>query len=104
MKLAYTIAAVAALAIAPLAAVADGHTSGGITDQSYKGGKYSGGGASSSTVAVINDCPREFREMYRGSLYCRQPEYQVIAPRNAQCPDYASFMFRGDLYCPSGRG
>lgn len=80
------------------AAFADGPTSSGITDQSYKGGKYSG------NAAVMNNCPREYRGMYRGNLYCRSPQYQVIAPRHHLCPEGFKGMYRGNLYCVSGRG
>ncbi len=81
-----------------VAAQADGHSGGKITDQSYKAGKYSG----SSTV--MNNCPPEYREIYRGDLYCRNPEYQVIAPRSHLCPDHMTGMYRGNLYCVAGRG
>lgn len=104
MKLVYSIAAVAALALTPLTASADGHGSSGITDQSYKAGKYSATASHVSKWLATNDCPREFRGMYRGNLYCRQPEYQVIAPRNAHCPEHASVLYRGNLHCVSGRG
>ncbi|MGD9293471.1 MAG: hypothetical protein PVI41_01195 [Roseobacter sp.] len=69
----------------------------GISDQSYSGGKYSGG--RSITTNALANCPREFRGIYRGSLYCRTPAYQVIAPRHRLCPEGFKGMYRGDLYC-----
>ena len=96
MKLLNTIAAAAAVSVATASMALAG---GGVTDQTYKAGKYSG-----SSSHVMNNCPREYREMYRGDLYCRQPEYQVTAPRSAHCPEHASVLYRGNLYCVSGRG
>lgn len=66
-----------------------------VSDQRYHGGKYTSGNA----AHVLSNCPREFREMYRGDLYCRNPEYQVLASRHPACPKDAWGMYRGNLYC-----
>lgn len=96
MKLLHTFAVAAAVSLVSASSV----LAGGITDQTYKAGKYSGGSSSD----LLANCPREYKEMYRGDLYCRQPEYQVIAPRSAHCPEHASVLYRGNLYCVSGQG
>jgi hypothetical protein len=66
-----------------------------ITDQSYQAGKYSG----AHSTTLLANCPREYREMYRGDLYCRKPEYAVLARRDAACPDHVWGLYRGNLYC-----
>lgn len=92
-----TILSVAALAATvPLATVASAGNPG-ISNQSYSAGKYS------SNALVLANCPREYRGMYRGDLYCRQPAYQVLAPRHRLCPDRFRGMYRGDLYCVGRR-
>lgn len=90
---------VAAAAICATAAFATSAGAGnpGISDQSYSAGKY--GGTRSASVNALANCPREYRGMYRGDLYCRQPAYPVIAPRNRLCPEGYRGMYRGDLYC-----
>ena len=99
MKHILTVTGAVALCLTTATAVfAGGHSSAAITDQSYKGGKYSG------NAAVMNNCPPEYRGMYRGDLYCRAPQYQVIAPRHHLCPEGFTGMYRGNLYCVSGRG
>lgn len=75
-------------------AIADG-SPGQISNQKYHGGKYSGG----QQAHVLANCPREYRGMYRGDLYCRKPEYQVLAYRHQPCPEDVWGMYRGDLYC-----
>ena len=98
MKRILSAGAVIALCLSTgVAAYAGGLGSGAITDQNYKAGKYSG------NAAVMQNCPREFRTMYRGDLYCRSPEYQVFAPRHPLCPPHFNGMYRGNLYCVSGR-
>jgi hypothetical protein len=70
-----------------------------ISDQRYHGAKYSAG----YRGHVLANCPREYREIYRGDLYCRKPEYQVIAPRHPACPPDVWGMYRGNLYCVGRR-
>lgn len=57
------------------------------------------GTSASHQVVLLSNCPREFREIYRGDLYCRQPEQQVLTVRDRRCPENVSGFYRGDLYC-----
>ncbi|MFK7764873.1 MAG: hypothetical protein AB8B62_16540 [Roseobacter sp.] len=57
------------------------------------------GTSASHHVVLLSNCPREFREIYRGALYCRQPEQRVFTVRDARCPENVSGLYRGDLYC-----
>ena len=93
-KLVTTALAASVFVSSVLAAQADQNRAA-ITDQSYKAGKYSGAQSS----ALLANCPREYRDIYRGDLYCRKPEYAVLARRDAACPDHVWGMYRGDLYC-----
>lgn len=69
----------------------------GISDQRYIGGKYTGTrGAYANPLA---NCPWDQRGMYRGTLYCRKPAYQVHAPRHPSCPDGFKGKYRGNIYC-----
>jgi hypothetical protein len=69
----------------------------GISDQRYHAGKYISGEAGS--LVVLSNCPREYRDIYRGSLYCRKPAYEVLAHRDRACPKNVWGMYRGSLYC-----
>ena len=85
----------AALCLATaIPAVAD-QNRGAISDQKYQGGKYS----AAQRAHLLANCPREYRGIYRGDLYCRKPEYQVLAYRHPSCPKDVWGMYRGDLYC-----
>ncbi|MEE4187577.1 MAG: hypothetical protein V2I76_03915 [Roseobacter sp.] len=99
MKKLLSLAAATALCLTAVAAHADGPSRGAVTDQRYQAGQHS-----AARATVLNSCPREFREMYRGDLYCRSPERQVIAPRHRACPDGVSGLYRGNITCVSGRG
>lgn len=91
-----TLATTATLCLSMgFAAQADGSRAE-ISDQSYKAGKYSGGARQS---ALLANCPREYLEMYRGDLYCRAPERQVLAYRHRDCPEDVWGLYRGNLYC-----
>jgi hypothetical protein len=87
------ISAAALVCATAIAAQAD-NSRGTITDQRYHSGKYSGG-----QHVVLANCPREYREMYRGDLYCRKPERQVLAYRHAACPKEIWGLYRGNMYC-----
>ncbi len=92
-RIAKSISAAALICVTALAAQAD-NSRGAISDQRYHAGKYSGG-----HNVVLANCPREYREMYRGDLYCRQPEFQMLAYRHPACPKDFWGLYRGNLYC-----
>jgi hypothetical protein len=79
--------------------VAPAQAGGTITDQRYYGGKYGSASTAARGSALLVNCPREYREMYRGDLYCRKPEYQLLTYRHPACPKDVWGMYRGDLYC-----
>lgn len=95
MRRVSSLCTVVALCLATAAPVLADQNRGVISDQRYQGGKYS----AAQRAHFLNNCPREFRGMYRGDLYCRKPEYQVIAQRHPACPKNIWGMYRGDLYC-----
>ncbi len=78
-----------------LPALADQSRGVAISDQRYQGGKYS----AQQRAHVLANCPREYRDIYRGDLYCRKPEFRVLAQRHPACPSDVWGMYRGDLYC-----
>jgi hypothetical protein len=96
MKRLKSIGLAAVLGLAAAAQAGAGGHSAGVTDQTYKAGKYAHG---AGYVTFVNNCPREHRELYRGSLYCRQPVYPVVTARHAACPDDVWGLYRGNMYC-----
>lgn len=95
MRALKTLAVASVLGLGMASVSLAGGNSSAITDQSYQSGKHVAAGAGS----LLGNCPREYREIYRGNLYCRNPEYQVLAQRHPSCPKDVWGMYRGNLYC-----
>ncbi len=97
MRAALTLVAMCSLGISfTPAAASDGKTAA-VSDEATNSANFAA--ASSRPVVLRTDCPREFRGIYRGVLYCRQPEYQLLAVRRAECPENVTGFYRGDLFC-----
>ncbi|WP_375230322.1 hypothetical protein [Roseobacter sp. S98] len=77
---------------------------GGLTDQSYHGGKHSSGSAGLSAGRLHRDpfgrCPVLERGHYYGDQYCYLPVRALNAPRHPSCPDGFNGFYRGNIFCP----